>query len=248
VSLYANNRGFSNGLLAVLALFVLAAVGVGWVSLGIVAKDRWPIRWLEVNGEFQRVSAEQLRACLVPLISSSFFTVDLQQLHGAAARLSWVATVNVQKKWPDTVSVKVREYVPFAHWNRGQLISSQGEAFAVPEADEIQGLPWLQGPQGQLEQVLDNWVRFNSELAPAGLEVDQLALDQRGAWSMVLNNGTRIQLGRESANERLKRLMSSWTSLLNDHAAPPQDVDLRYTNGFAVHWPELAERRAGSDT
>ena len=44
-----------------------------WVSMGIVAKDRWPIRWLEINGNFQRVSAEQLRAGLIPLISSSFF-------------------------------------------------------------------------------------------------------------------------------------------------------------------------------
>jgi cell division protein FtsQ len=245
---YTHSRGFSSGLVAVLVLFFMAAAGFAWVSLGIVAKDRWPIRWLEINGTFQRVSAEQLRAGLTPLISSSFFTIDLQDLRDAADRISWVSQVHVQKRWPDAIVVEVDEYMPFAHWNRGKLISSRGEAFAVPEADEIQGLPWLRGPDNQLNQVLASWTEFNDQLAPAGLEIQQLKLDQRGAWSMVLNNGTSVHLGRDAAHERLQRLMSSWDALLQDQAAPPSDVDLRYTNGFAVKWPRQSDELAGNDS
>jgi len=245
---YTGSRGFSNGLLAVLALFVMAAASFVWVSLGIVAKDRWPIRWLEINGTFQRVSAEQLRAGLTPLISASFFTIDLQDLRDTADRISWVSRVQVQKRWPDAIVVEVDEYVPFAHWNRGKLISSSGEAFAVPEADELQGLPWLRGPENQLGQVLESWTKFNDQLASAGLEIQQLKLDQRGAWSMVLNNGTTVHLGRDAAQERLQRLMSSWDALLQDQAAPPSDVDLRYTNGFAVNWPQKSGELAGNDS
>ncbi len=245
---YVGSRGFSGGLLSLVFLFLFAAAGFAWVSMGIVAKDRWPIRWLEINGNFQRISAEQLRASLTPLIHSSFFTIDLQELRDATGRLSWVNAVRVQKRWPDTVVVQVDEYQPFAHWNRGKLISSKGEAFAVPEADEIQGLPWLRGPQDQLGQVLDNWTKFNDELAPAGLEIQQLRLDQRGAWSMILTNGTSVRLGRTAAYERLQRLMSSWDLLLNDRAAPPQDVDLRYTNGFAVNWPQNPDEIEGNDS
>ena len=138
---YHDNRGFTQGLAMILLLFMLAAAGFIWVSMGIVARDRWPIRWLEINGSFQRVSAEQLRASLSPLITSSFFTIDLQTLRDAASRNSWVSAVQVQKRWPDTVVVKVEEFVPFAHWNRGQLISSRRVAFSVPDADGIQGLP-----------------------------------------------------------------------------------------------------------
>ena len=245
---HTGNRGFSSGLLTVLFLFIAAMAGMAWVSLGIVAKDRWPIRWLEINGNFQRVSAEQLRAGLTPLISSSFFTIDLQDLRDAADRISWVSAVKVQKKWPDTVVVEVDEFLPFAHWNQGQLISSKGEAFAVPEADGIQGLPWLHGPENRLSQILDGWTQFNDELAPAGLEIQQLNLDQRGAWSLVLTNGTTVHLGRDAAHERLQRLMSSWDALLEDQAAPPSDVDLRYTNGFAVNWPPPPEKLARKDS
>jgi len=239
---YHDNRGFSLALAMILLLFMLTAAGFIWVSMGIVARDRWPIRWLEINGSFQRVSAEQLRASLSPLITSSFFTIDLQTLRDAASRNSWVSAVQVQKRWPDTVVVKVEEFVPFAHWNRGQLISSRSEAFSVPDADGIQGLPWLSGPQDQLGQVLKNWIKFNDELASAGLEIQQMTLDQRGSWSMVLNNGTRVNLGRDAAWKRLQRLMSGWDALLQGHMAPPRGVDLRYSNGFTVLWPQGSGR------
>ena len=246
--IHNNSRGFSQGVLVILLLFIMSVAGFVWVSAGIVTRDRWPIRWLEINGSFQRVSAEQLRASLLPLVSSSFFTIDLQTLRDATDRNSWVSTVQVHKRWSDTVVVTVEEFVPFAHWNQGQLISSRGEAFTVPDADEIQGLPWLSGPQDQLGQVLKNWTIFNDELLSAGLEIQHMTLDQRGSWSIVLNNGTGLHLGRDAVWERLQRLMAAWDVLLQGQMGPPSDVDLRYTNGFAVLWPRESGKRAGKDS
>jgi cell division protein FtsQ len=245
---HAGNRGFASSALVVIVLFLVAAAGIAWVSMGIVANDRWPIRWLELNGAFQRVSAEQLRASMTPLINDSFFTIGLQELRDAAKRNSWVSEVRVQKKWPDTVTVTIEEFVPIAHWNRGELISKKGEAFSVPEADEIQGLPWLQGPPERLGEVLSYWADFSELLVPMGVEINGLKLDRRGAWAMQLSNGTQVQLGRDAARDRLQRLLVSWDSLMRDQAAPPQDVDLRYTNGFAVLWPQHQETAKGTDS
>ena len=239
------SRGFASGMLALLVLFLVSAAGIAWVGMGIVAPDRWPIRWLEVNGEFQRVSAEQLRASLSPEMDTSFFTVDMNGLEQAAGRISWVSGVKVQKYWPDTVKVTVEEFEPVAHWNRGKLVSSEGETFSVPEADELQGLPWLQGPDERLEDVLSAWVTIDESLASLGLEVSQLILDSRGSWSLELNNGTQVYLGRNSTEERLQRLLSSWDALMEEQEVPPRDIDLRYTNGFAVAWPQAEQGSRG---
>lgn len=233
----AGSEGFASGTLSLLILFLLTTAGFAWVGMGIVTSERWPIRWLEINGAFQRVSAEQLRASLASHVGSNFFTVDLAGLQAAAARNAWVAEVRVQKQWPDTVRVEVEEYVPVAHWNSGQLIAGDGGLFAVPEADELQGLPWLEGPQERLAEVLETWVAFDDLLLSLGLEIDRLKLDGRGAWSLVLNNGTHVQLGRDSTVERLERLLASWETLTRHKQAEPVDIDLRYTNGFAVLWP-----------
>ncbi len=242
------SRGFASGMFSVIALFLLASGGIAWVCMGIVTNDRWPIRWLEVNGAFQRVSAEQLRASITPLIDQSFFTIDLGELAEAAKRISWVSAVDVQKKWPDTITVTIEEFKPIAHWNQGRLLSREGELFSVPEADEIQGLPRLAGPEDRLEEVLHNWAEFSELLVPMGLEIGELSLDSRGAWSMQFSNGTRVQLGREFERERLSRLLATWDSLMFEQAVPPQDVDLRYTNGFAVLWPQPAETTKRTDS
>ena len=245
---HAGNSGFVSDVLPVFALFLVAAGGIAWVSMGIVAKDRWPIRWLDLNGTFQRVSAEQLRASMTPSINDSFFTIDLQELRETATRISWVSAVRIQKKWPDRIAVTIEEFVPVAHWNRGQMISKEGEAFSVPEADGIQGLPWLQGPQGRLDEVLSYWTEFSDLLMSKGLEISSLTLDRRGAWAIQLSNGTHLQLGREAARRRLQRLLASWDSLMQEQVAPPQDIDLRYTNGFAVLWPQHLDTATRTDS
>ena len=73
-------QGYLANLLAAFVLLMLAVAGVVWVYLGMMTRDQWPIRWLEVDGSFERVSAEQLRASLAPLVAGSYFTVDMQQV------------------------------------------------------------------------------------------------------------------------------------------------------------------------
>ena len=232
------SRGFGTSGLVAGLLFVVALVGVAWVYLGMVTQDRWPIRWLEVDGAFERVSAEQVRSRLTPLVDRSYFTLDMEELREAVLELDWVSQVGVVKTWPDTVQVRVEEYLPVAHWTGGRLIASNGEAFAVPGADEIQGLPWLAGPEGTLLEVIKQWQLFNNLLLPTGLQIDRISLDPRGAWALRLDNGTEVALGREDAELRLRRLVSSLPELLRVAGRMPAGMDMRYSNGFAVRWPE----------
>jgi len=238
------NSGF-----VVIVLLLLLALGVtAWISVGITTRDRWPIRWLEVQGSFDRVSADQLRASLLPITQSSFFTLKMDELTRTAAGIPWVSNVSVQKSWPDTVIVTVEEYQPIAHWNADQLVSAHGEIFKVPEAGDLQGLPWLEGQDPRFGEVLERWNDYNAELAIHGLEISRLRQDKRGSWEMTLNNSTHIRIGRDATQVRLARLLDSWPVLLQGREMPPQSVDLRYTNGIAVNWVQPAEPDRDSNT
>lgn len=231
---YGGNLGRTIG--AVLLLAALA--GVVWVWFGMVKLDRWPIRWLEVDGGFERVSAEQVRKAAAPLVDESFFAVDPQAIQAVARELPWVNQVVVEKTWPDTIRLTVSEYVPVAHWVDGQLIATNGDTFSVPGAEGIQGLPWLEGPAGSAKRVIEAWLAFNDILQPVGQEIERIMLDPRGAWTLELVQGTTVHIGREDAQLRMERLANAWYPLRDLRGVVPLRVDLRYSNGFAVQWPE----------
>ncbi len=221
-------------------LLLLAVVGaVFWVYMGMTTQDRWPIRWLDVAGEFERVSAEQVRTRVAPMIEGSYFTVDMAAAEASVEALPWVADAVIRKNWPDGVEVHVVEFVPAAHWTGGRLLATDGRPFTVPGADGIQGLPWLEGPEGSLDKLITAWQTVNDQLHTVGLEARRIRLDARGAWRLELNNGTRVELGRDDPMPRLARFVAGWDALARAGLGVPEDVDLRYANGFAVRWPEV---------
>jgi cell division protein FtsQ len=239
-------RGFSAGVIVTLLLFVLAAAGVVWVYNGMIAQERWPIRWLEIDGPFERVGAEQVRASLTPLVNGSFFTVNTNLMRSKAGDMPWVSAVTVQKSWPDTVQVTIHEFTPVVHWIDGYLLDGYGQQFTVPSAENIQGLPWLEGPQSQQELVFENWKKFDDKLVLIGQQIENLTLDARGSWSARMSGGTEVKFGKGDIFKNLDMLVSTWTGLMQGQELPPVSVDLRYTNGFAVLWPQNIDAIAGN--
>ena len=239
-------RGFSAGVIVTLLLFVFASAGVAWVYSGMIAQERWPIRWLEIDGPFERVGAEQVRAGLAPLVNGSFFTVNTGVMRQIASDIPWVSAVSVQKNWPDTVQVTIHEFTPVVHWVDGYLLDANGQQFTVPSAEDIRGLPWLEGPLSQQGLVFENWQKFDDKLVHISQRVEHLRLDARGSWSARLSGGTEVKFGKGDIFKNLDMLVSTWADLMQGQELPPISVDLRYTNGFAVLWSQNTDAIAGN--
>ncbi|NDY96675.1 cell division protein FtsQ/DivIB [Wenzhouxiangella limi] len=233
-------------LLAGLVVVGIVLVAGLWLRAGLIGAERWPVRWLDVEGELHRTSAGQIRSAAVGPASTGFFATDLDAVRGAVEALPWVAAATVGRHWPDALHIRVVEHRPVARWNEDRLLSDQGKVFEVSGSSSMQGMASLEGPEARREEVLENWRLMRRRLAAVGQDINHVRLDERGAWTVRLDSGQILALGRESVHERLERYVLVHDEL-RARGRPIARVDLRYTNGLSVRWadeagPEVAQR------
>ena len=218
-----------------ITLVLLPVVGVlnGWF-----AADRWPVRYLRVDAEFNHVSAEQIRAAVAGQLGIGFFALDIDRARDSVAKLPWVERVEVRKRWPDTLELRLIEREPFARWGKDRLIGRDGIVFAAPGAESIQGLPHLSGPDDRLDEVMDFYQRSTRLFSGTGLGVSGITLSDRGGWTVALASGAEVEIGRERTDERLQRFVDVLPRLLAGRNGGFERADLRYANGFAIRWQD----------
>jgi len=239
-----------NALLRILAWMIalaLVALPVVAVLNGWIGGERWPMRRLLLTAEFRQVGEDQVRAAVAPHVRDGFFAVDLERLRTDLEALPWVRRVEVRKRWPDVLDVRIAEYRPLARWGTDRMLSENGELFAAPRSAG-RALPRFDGPESRRTELM----AFYSEARPLflgdGLQVSALALSARGSWTLRLSDGTRVDVGRGDPQRRLQRFARLLPRLRATDTRELVRADLRYTNGFALTWraPDPPRRTVSS--
>ena len=212
----------------------LVAVLNGWI-----AGDRWPMRQLAVTGAFEQVDEAAVREAVLPHVQRGFFAVDLDDVRADVASLPWVEQVEVRKRWPDRIEVRLSEHTPVARWTDGRMLSEEGRLFAAPPGAGA-GLPLFDGPEDRAGELMSFHSLARPLFLPMGLRVEQVRLSARGSWQLVLDDGTQIEAGRGEPQARLARFARMLPQLRQDPARRVARADLRYTNGFAIVWEDVA--------
>jgi len=234
-----NQRGIAQIAAAgALTMGVLTLAGLPVASKRVEQTQYVAIRWLDVAGEFERVSSEQIETAAAPLLTDGFFALKVNELKDTIEGLPWIREAVVRKRWPDQVQLTVFEHQPLARWGQDQLVSDRGNVFHVQSPSDIAGLPKLSGPENAAERVVMFYVDLQNRLVSSGLNIDALALTERGAWTATLTDGLELIIGSEQPLVRFERFVSSIDQLGVVPGQVPERIDLRYPNGFAVTWPE----------
>ncbi|MBK1614461.1 cell division protein FtsQ [Rubrivivax gelatinosus] len=230
-------NGVASGVF-VLAGAALLAAGVMW----LVRAPQFTIRGVEIDGDMGRNSVNTIRANAMPRLRGNFFSLDLQQGRDAFEAVPWVRSAVVRRVWPDRLAVRLEEHRAAAVWQgedgNDRLVNSFGEIFDANVGDvEDEGLPVFSGPDAEAAGVLAMFRRLGPLLAPLDAAVEELHLSHRGSWSVELDNGATLELGRGSEDEvieRAARFVRTLPEVTARWRAPLEYADLRHTDGYAV--------------
>ncbi len=209
--------------------------GLYWVSGPLAKVFERPIKSVVVEGDFNLITKQRATELIGNEIDGDFLQLDLMQLKNALLGDPWVEKVTLNRRWPDTLVVKITEQKPIARWGDG-FLNQRGEIIRVNEADKLSSLPWLQGSEADASEILQQYQDLSQLLRSRGLDVIALKCDNKKSWRLTIKNHVEIALGRDQVMEKIRRFVTVYDTHLHNVWMDVKAIDLRYSNGVAVRW------------
>lgn len=236
----------TSALLGVLVLSLLAS-GIWWVA----QRPMFTLKLIRIEGvsemHLRHVNASTVRTTALPRIKGNFFTANLDAVRVAFESVPWVRKASVRREWPNKLIVTIEEHRALGTWgDDGRLLSEKGDVFTanLAEAEDDGDLPVFAGPEGSEKEVVVRYRELQEWFRPVSLEPESVQLSSRYAWTVKLNNGMTVDLGREQSSttlkERVDRLVGIYPQLVARLQDRIESVDMRYPNGLALKAQGLA--------
>jgi cell division protein FtsQ len=229
------------------AAVLFVALAVTGLATGLWWAVRHPvfsISGILVQGDVVHNNAMTLRANVAPRLTGNFFTLDLASARAAFEAVPWVRKAVVRREFPNRLRVVLQEHEAVAYWGAeadSRLLNNFGEVFEANTGDvEAEGLPRLQGPDGQSAQVLEMYRTVSPLIGSVEGVIETLELSARGGWRVHLDSGAVIELGRGTPQEvalRAERFVRTVTQVTSKYGRTTDSVasaDLRHSDGYAL--------------
>ena len=201
-----------------------------------------PIKHINFVGELQHVSTNQLQITIQKKINGGFFVLDIDEIRNALQLLPWVSQVSIERVWPDSLDIQIKEQNPVARWGNKGLINSSYQIFYPPANTIPPNLPVLEGPFKNRKKMVEFYQKIQGLFNAIDLRIAVLKLNTRQSWRLQLDNGIKIILGQQKVLDRCQRLVHLYPKIVNANAEDVQHIDLRYSNGIAVKWRSIMKK------
>lgn len=199
-------------------LLVAAGLGISQVS---------------VTGQRYTLDRDVFDALDLPNVKT-FADLDSAAALKRIERLPWVDKAQITRVYPASLTIEIRERLPYAQWRRGDrnfLIDATGRVLGPIAANQTWDLPLVSGEGASAEApLLLTAIARYGEIGRAFGYAERIASRR---WSVVLKNGSRIELGADRDHEGLAQVAAN-SELRRALAGPPVVVDVRTPGRIAV--------------
>lgn len=254
------HRIWRRGLYGTAGLLVASMVGTtiwaftsGWVAntvaatidhlLEVSVEAGLGVRDVLVTGR-DRTPGDDLLAALDVERGTPILTFDPDRARDAVAALPWVRNVVVERRFPDTIYLRLEERQPLALWQSDQtmrVIDADGVVLTHDGLEAYAALPLVvgQGAPDQAGPLLEKL----AGLPAIGERVEAAILVSGRRWDLRLDNGVNVRLPEIGIDEALARL----SEIEADRGLFDRDIvaiDLRVGDRLVVQTtPGARERR-----
>jgi cell division protein FtsQ len=154
----------------------------------------------------RRVPPESILAALGFEPGQSIFKADIHAARARLEKLDWVASADVKRRYPDDISVRIVEKLPFALWQSPAglfVVERNGNVITAKAGEEFRRLPLLVGDGGSNAADIVDAVAQHRVLA-ARVKAYQRVSQRR--WNVILDDGVLVKLPENGWQTQLDAL------------------------------------------
>ena len=218
------------GVALLAALFVGGHIGrsvarLNTMSAAFVEDAGFGISQVHLAGN-RRVPPEAILSALGFVLGQSIFNADIHAARQRLEKLDWVASADVQRRYPDDISVRIVEKLPFALWQSEAgvyVVERNGKVITSNGISEFRHLPLLLGDGGSNAADIVDAVAQRRSLE-ARVKAYHRVSERR--WNLILDDGVLVklpELGWQKELDALEHLIVDKGILERDVS----EIDLR---------------------
>lgn len=239
---------------AAVFVFSAAAYSVAQVDWrGVISKAEQaahrPIAQVHIEGDFLFISKEKIQNLLTQRLQGDFVDINLKDVKAAIEANAWVNRVTIQRTWPDSLKVSIFEERPIARWGNSGFINREGKLIKAEIGSLLDKLPQLSGIEAKSAELTQNYLLFTKLLSKSQLKVAGLSVDEKYSWEILLDQNIRLKLGQGDIQKKLENFLFIYEKYLKNESLVIAEnsqkrikaIDMRYDQGMAVQWEEIAE-------
>ena len=227
---------------------IFLALVIGAVA-GLRAVERSPVGFVEIFGysgtenSSRGATEEEIYLLMDKYLEQGFWEIDLVALQSVLESHRWIRRAAVLRQWPNMLRVQIDEHLPVARWNGTHVLASSAELIPVSSIAEFSELPRFTTPgmfshnRTDIKLMVDEYNKLQKMLSPHYLAIHELGSSLGSDIWLVLQDGTRIELGEKSHFERLTRLIGLVQSGIIDELGPVlQLLICANAYGVSISW------------
>lgn len=228
-------------LLSAVAVALVACSGYAvshHIGPRLSAHSYFVVREVRLSADTPHVEAAELAIRAGIYQGTSIWEVDVAAAERAIARLDWVKTVRVVRRFPDTVRIHIEERRPLAITRLvadPHLVAEDGTLYALPAGVPLPDLPWVTGWQsvasrGARASLIRRAVSLADEAKRVGIGLSQIDCEADGSMTAYLEAPkVPVILGRGfTPAESLARLVLLLEHLTDGQRDSAQQIDLSF--------------------
>lgn len=170
------------------------------------ARHGFAVSDLVIDGRVN-LDRDQLKQIVAITPGDPILAADLSAIETSLEKTSWVADAQVERHFPSTLYIKLRERVPLALWQRqGKLavVDASGIVLSETGLEKFRDLPIIVGEEApQRAPDLVAMIQAEPDLK-ARLESAKWIGGRR--WDLYLKNGIAVRLPEEDQGQAIARL------------------------------------------